>query len=364
MANESAIRSERRRFLRHASVGSLSAAASVALLTPAAAQDIKGELKFGTWGGSWRDAFDKLAGAPIKSRGVSMDYVLGTPANNFARLLAARGRTAPIDAMESVPDLQPALISNRFIQPIDYAKVPNAAHLPSLSRGEFGAVTCAMMSGVVYNTVKFAELGLRPPAHITDLAHPKLAGRVAFPDITHSEHVNSIVALAYERGGNESTVLNTIKDINAIKPAFFYASSTDLAAKFSAGEVWAAPWHAGFSVRLKRTGVPAGFAQPDLGGKIGSINPILFHITAGTQNLAAAQALLNTYLEPEVQYEFTRIVGSVPMNPVARKRLMENPENRDVLLLTDEQLANALNVDYAKLDLQAWRDAWARQIKR
>ena len=52
------------------------------------------------------------------------------------------------------------------------------------------------------------------------------------------------------------------------------------------------------------------------------------------------------------------------MHSRALKKLGEDPENKDVLLLKDEELDNLYVVDFSKVKLPEWRAAWNRDIKR
>ena len=65
----------------------------------------------------------------------------------------------------------------------------------------------------------------------------------------------------------------------------------------------------------------------------------------------------------EVQFEFAKKVGVVPMHRGARDRLTKDPEAA-ILLLTDEQLAQANMVDWNKVNADEWRDKWNRFVGR
>lgn len=331
----------------------------------ASAGELDGKtLRLGTWGGSWRDSLDQVIGKQLAGRGATIDYVLGSPAANLAKLVAARGREAPMDSMEGAPDLAPSMISARLITKLDYEKLPNAKGLLSLARGDFHVITVATLDGIVFNTARFAEAGIPAPKQYKDLINPKLVGRIAFPDITHTQHWNAVVGLAYDAGGDETSLTKAIPLINQIKPASFYESSTDLATKFGSGEIWAAPWHAGFVVRLKRTGLPVAMSHPQVGRKYGALWPVLHHQVAGAKAPELAAAFLDTYLSPAAQFDHSKFTGSLPMNADARERLSSDPENKDVLMFSDAELNNALLIDFSRIDLPAWREAWSRDIKR
>jgi putative spermidine/putrescine transport system substrate-binding protein len=331
----------------------------------ARAADFDGKtLKVGTWGGSWRDSLEKTVGARVEARGAKVEYVLDSPTGNAAKLIAARGRAAPFDSMEAAPELVSSLAEAKLIEKLDVSAIPNARQLLPFARAEYYVITLATLDGVVFNTAKFEEAGVSPPKHYRDLIHPKLAGRVAFPDINHTQHWNAVVGLAYEAGGDETSLIKAIPLVNDIKPAYFYATSTDLATKFGSGEIWAAPWHAGFVVRLKRTGLPVAIGYTQFGNKYAALWPVLHHIISGGTNTKLAEAFLDTYLSPEAQFDHSKFTGSLPMNPDARERLSTDPENKNVLMFSDQELNNAFLINFSKIDLPRWREAWNRDVKR
>jgi len=353
-------RTDRRRVLHGLTAG----LAAAALPRFASANDLQGKsLRVGTWGGSWRDALDKMIGVPLRARGLSIEYVLGNASNNFAKLAAARGRTLPLDSMELVPDILPLLMQGKFVDRMNLDRVPNAKSVPTLAKSDYVVGTTAHQAGVVYNAERFKEAGVPPPQRISDLASPKLAGRVAFPDVVHGAHFKAVAALAFEAGGDETTPEKALPLILKLKPALYYSSSTDLATKFGSGEVWAAPWYAGFAVRLKRSGLPVAFMHPTYGSKRGAMEITYYSMLTGTKNREGAEAFLDAYLSPDVQFEFSKFAGTVPMNEAARMRLKEDPEVKDVLLVSDAELKNAFTVDYSKVDMVQWRDRWARQVR-
>jgi len=323
-----------------------------------------GSIKVATWGGSWRDSLDKLVGENVRKAGGTVDYVVDTPQGNLAKLVAARGGNLPFDTMESGLELVQLMAADRFVADLNYDKLPNAKALPDFAKAKNYVMTLGSMDGIVYNHEKFKELGIEPPKTYSDLANPKLAGKVAFPDITHTQHWNAVAGLAYEAGATEAELLKAIPLVNKIKPAYFYSASTELSTKMASGEVWAAPWHAGFVVRLRRNNVPLSISYPSFGTKKGSLWPVLHHIVRGTRNEALAETFVNAYLDPSTQLAHARATGVLPINRAAIKGMADDPENKGVLMLSDAELDNLFVVDFAKVKLAEWRNAWARDIVR
>jgi putative spermidine/putrescine transport system substrate-binding protein len=320
-------------------------------------------IRVATWGGSWRDALHQLIGARLEAQGAKMEYVLANPSENFAKLVAARGREAPFDVMEVTPEILTTMTREGFVQKLDLGKIPAAKALPKFAVGEQWIMTSIAEEGIAYNEKKFQELGLPKPQRYSDLANPKLEGHVAFPDVTVTMHWSAVVALARENGGSETAMDKALEQVKKIKPLYYYPSSTDLVTKFNLGDVWAAPFHAGWVIRVKRTGFPLAHANITLDGKTGYLNPIYVLIPRGARNVAGAEAFIEAFLGPEVQFEFAKKVGVVPMHRGARDRLTKDPEAA-ILLLTDEQLNQANMVDWSKVNADEWRDKWNRFVGR
>ena len=320
-------------------------------------------IRVATWGGSWRDALHQLIGTRLEAQGAKMEYVLANPSENFAKLVAARGREVPFDVMEVTPEILTTMTREGFVQKLDPAKIPAAKALPKFAVSEHWIMTTIAEEGIAYNEKKFQELGLGKPQHYSDLAHPKLQGHVAFPDVTVTMHWSAVIGLARENGGGETAMDKALDPIKKINPLYYYPSSTDLVTKFNLGDVWAAPFHAGWVIRVKRTGFPLAHANITLDGKTGYLNPVYVLIPKGTKNLPGAEAWIEAFLSPEVQFEFAKKVGVVPMHRGARDRLVKDPEAA-ILLLTDEQLNQANMVDWNKVNAEEWRDKWNRFVGR
>ena len=132
----------------------------------------------------------------------------------------------------------------------------------------------------------------------------------------------------------------------------------------ASGEIWAAPWHAGFVVRLRRNNVPLSISYAQIGSKRGALWPVIHHIVRGTGNRDLAEKFLDVYLDPEVQLEHSRATGVMPMQPDALKKLSSDPENKDVLLFEQKDIENLYLVDFTKVNLQRWRTAWNKDVNR
>jgi putative spermidine/putrescine transport system substrate-binding protein len=320
-------------------------------------------LRVATWGGSWRDALHTLIATRLEAMGAKVEYVLANPTENFAKLVAARGRETPFDVMEVSPEIITTMVREGFVQKLDLGKIPGTRALPKFALAESWVITGIAEEGIAYNEKKFQELGLPRPEHYSDLLNPKLEGHVAFPDVTVTMHWSAMVGLAREIGGSEATLDRALDQIRKMKPLYYYPASTDLVTKFNLGDVWAAPFHAGWVIRVRRTGFPLAHANVTINGKVGYLNPIYAVIPRGSKNVPGAEAWIDGQLNPDVQFEFSKKVGIVPMNRAARDRLAKDPEAA-ILMLSDEQLNQANMVDWSKLNADEWREKWNRFVGR
>jgi putative spermidine/putrescine transport system substrate-binding protein len=319
-------------------------------------------IRVASWGGSWRDSYEANIAKPIASKGVKVEFVLGNPDDNLAKQVAAsRQGMIAFDVMEYTPAQMNVLDSSDLFAPLDYKKLPNAANIPAWARKPTAVRTQFTVDGIVYNVKKFKELGIKPPERHEDLLNPKLKGHVAFPDITNGAHWAAIVGLA---GGDETNLSPAIDLVNKMHPAYFYTGSTDLATRFGSGEIWAAPWQSGWALRLKRSGAPIAVAYPRIGDKRGALWALSFAILNGSSERDACELFIDQSLSPEAQYKHCSAVGEIPISPEARERMKKDPELASMMLLDDSDVDNAFQIDWSKLDQDAWRERWNREVAR
>ena len=316
-------------------------------------------LKVGTFGGSWKDAIESQVSRKVEALGMKVEYVVGNPAENFSKVIAARGRATPIDVMELGPAEQVAMSKNGFLQAIPRALVPNAAKLPSQIVQADAIAHLMIQNGIVYRADIFAAEKIPVPQGYADLANPKLTGRVAFPDVTNTQHWTAVAALAHQNGGDERSHEKGFAKVLEIKPLYYFSAASELAQKFGLNDVIAAPWHAGWAVRLERAGQKVGFVHPRVGNRVGAVEYNYLGIVNGSKNQEAAAAFINAFLDSSAQTEFAKLTGSTPTNREARAQAANDPTLRKFMLLTDQELDTAFIADWSKIDQQKWRSDWA-----
>lgn len=321
-------------------------------------------LRVATWGGSWKDAIHELIGRELEKRGAKVEYVIGNPRDNLNKLIAARGRDVPFDVMEVDEPVKPQLLEGQFLEELNYATLPGSRDLDPGQRDRYTVTTLLTEEGTVYNVKKFEEQGIPKPERFKDLFHPKLAGRVSFPDINVGMAINGIVGFAVEGGGSETNIEPGLELIKKLQVASFYKSSVELSTKFNSGDVWAAWWHAGWALRVKRAGVPVAVSFPKVKDKQGMAQTVFAAIPKGTKARRAAEAFIDRYLDPEVQVEMAKKTGVVPVKKAALAKLADDPEIRDVMLLHPAQIRNLYYIDWSKVNIGEWVNKWNRVIAR
>src|SRR5690606_17418239 len=214
----------------------------------------------------------------------------GNALDNFNKLLAARGQTPPFDVMEFQSDLWRPLVESEMLAPAEAAIAePDGVTVK----------TWTLEEGIVYNADIFQEKGLAVPARYSDLFDPALAGRIAWPDISYGPY--ALIGLASELGGDELNVDPGLERLKQENLPYYYRSSVELSTKFASGDVWAAPWHAGWAVRVRRTDLPVAIAYPAVKDKKGILANGMIGTVQGTPVSEAAAFWIQRYLSLEVQ---------------------------------------------------------------
>jgi putative spermidine/putrescine transport system substrate-binding protein len=321
-------------------------------------------LRVATWGGSWLQFIRTSVERRLRARGVSIEYVIGNPHENLAKLIAARGQPLPFDVIEFSEHNRNDLDEAGVLAPLRYAEIPNAEGLAARDRLATMVANSTTVDGIIYNAKRFEELGLKPPTRYADLADPKLAGRVSFPDATIIQGVKGIIAIAYENGGNEQNLGPGLDAVVRLNVGAFYTSSPKLYTQFKAGDVWAAHWHVGWVERGLHDNLPLAASLPAIKDKHGVLSNVWLGVLKGTANERAGAAFINEYLAPEVQAEFGRLIGARPVNQQAADMLKQDPVLSELLPLTPAAYDAMYFPDMTKIDLNALLDQWKRKVAR
>lgn len=345
--------------------GAFTAAAFAFALGSAHAGKFDGvTVKIATFGGKWRDIVDKHVAKPFEAEGGKIEYVLGQPAQNMAKLVAARGQPAPFDVYETMDNFLPGLAEGGFIAPLDLKKIPNASDLVARSFADADKVMVWItQEGIVYNIEKFKELGIPKPTKYSDLLNPKLKGRVSLPDISAGGAIPAIVGIAHEAGGSESNIDPALDLIVRIQAKSYWSSSSNLQTMLQNGDVWAAAAQAGNVQRLKGQ-APLGMSHIQVAGKTGVLKQGYLVKIKGTRQSDAVDWIVNQYLTLPMQIATSSEGGQVPVTKAALSELRKDASLQDVLRLAPDEITGAYHIDYGKVDQAAYTQKWNRTIGR
>ena len=129
-------------------------------------------LRVATFGGPWRDDLAKNLAPKIEALGGKVEFIIGSPQDNLAKLIAARGREPPFDVVEILDAQVDQVIEGGLIVPLDYAAIPNAGQIEPWQRMPNAIGIWTTQEVICYDKGKFAELGIPPPTTYKDLANP------------------------------------------------------------------------------------------------------------------------------------------------------------------------------------------------
>jgi putative spermidine/putrescine transport system substrate-binding protein len=347
-----------------ATIGLLCTVGIVATSGPASAGQFDGvTVRIGTFGGKWRDIVDAYVTKAFEKEGGKIEYVLGQPANNMAKLIAARGQEPPFDLFETMDNFLPQLTAGNFVEKLDLAKVPNLGELDKSMYDSGKVMIWITEEGIIYNKKKFAEAGIPVPKRYSDLADPRLKGKVSLPDISAGGAIPAIVGMSYENGGSEDNIGPGLELVKKIAPASFWSSSSNLQTMLVNGDVWAAAAQAGNVQRL-RDKVDLGIVFPPVAqGKGGVLKQGYLVKIKGGKNTPAIEWIINQFLSKTMQVAVLTEGGQVPVHKGALAELHAKPEY-SFLRLSAEDFAKMYAVDFNKVNEAAYVQRWNRTIGR
>ena len=358
--------------LKHVTAGALAAAVVLALGAGSATAAGKFEgvtLTVGTFGGSWKDRLCSVFCPKFEAEGGKVEWVLGNPKLLLSKMVAARGQEPPMDVIEIV-DTTPGTMQGGFVQKYDPANVPNVKNLSPAFYNEYRVANWITEEGFLFDIEKFEELGLPRPTRYKDLLHPKLSGRVAFPDIDVNAVYGGIVGFAAEAGGDEHNIdpgLDLIKKLNVHS---FWKSGTTVTQLHKAGDVYATIAHAGWAVRLNDGGVKVGMVHPPVKDKKGYAGIGYAGVTAGSKNKEAAEFYLNVLISDEMQELLHVKNGIVPPNKNIQEKYSDpaklklDATGTPFLMMKPSEIDNLYQLDWSAFDVKGWTRKWNRTVAK
>lgn len=320
----------------------------------------------GIIGGSWTTRVDDAVAARMKAAGIKVRYVQGNAQQLKPKLIAARGRTPPLDLIELDDQSYGELRRGGFLEPYDAAAMPNLAKVHPAYKDGWQVAYWVNVPALVYNIDKLKAAGITPPRRFSDLADPRLGGHVLLSDLSHYMGYYGLVALALENGGNERNPQPGFDALARIRPHSYFTSSATTAQLWRSGDIWAALAVANEATRLKEAGVNVAVVQPPVGA-----HPIMvvrgsFALTKGSTKKAAAQAFIDATLAAEAQKAFYYGSGVLPSNIDALRDIRANPRKPEVPFIgtRDEDIAQAYIPKFEEIDPRDWNARFQKSLDR
>ena len=289
-------------------------------------------LRIGTWGGATRDALRDYVASEFEKRGGKVEFVIGSPQDNFAKVIASHG-APPFDAFDFLGTMVPEIMGRGLLAKLNLKNIPNVKYLGADQYNDHMVATWNTQEVIIYNKDKFRENNLEPPESLTDLRNPKLAGRVLIPDISSGGGIEAVGAFALTAGGNEQNIAPGLKLIREIPDLRFWKAGGEVVTELKSGDIWVAVAHAGWAVRAAYAGVPVATVPARIGNHRGMIKEGYIGVIKGSPNQEAAEFFINTYISTAAQYQFAVKTGVVPVNPEARAKLSDVPVVKDLVVL-------------------------------
>ncbi|MBF8189485.1 extracellular solute-binding protein [Nonomuraea sp. K274] len=234
-------------------------------------------------------------------------------------------------------------------------KVEKVARLP----GDVGVGFALTATGLAYNSEWYEKNGLPAPKRLSDLADPKLKGKVVLPSISNTYGVGALMLAARAGGGSEKAVDPGFEGIGKVAAnAFTFDTTADVSNYFLQGQAVASVWGGSRVETLADKDFPIRFVYPEEGAI-----PLL--ATANVVNKAPhpdlAQKFVNALLEPGIQEKLAAegydgpTVSDAELDPALAGRVV-GPEQAAGMTPLDWTTVNAARA--------AWTDRWTKEVER
>jgi putative spermidine/putrescine transport system substrate-binding protein len=325
------------------------------------------DIRVGILGATWTDRLSKAVKPELDANHIAAEYLAGGAVEWLPRLLAARGQVPPVDVVEVDDQTTPDLRSADLLVKLDPAKIPNLKELDPSLHDDYRVAYWVADQALLYNVDKFRAAGIPAPTRYTDLADPRLRGRVLLPDISHYSSTFVLLALAYENGGSESNLKPGFDLLQRIQPHSYTASAAPVVQLFQAGDVWASPFSAHIAVRLSDAGLNIAVVHPKVEGRSAMISHGYLAIPKGSRDPDAANRFINAAIAAQVQKKLYDDTAIIPVNTIALDAALAEKDvgrvpRSSLEALDAKVIATGWAPDFARLDRRDFAQRWQRAI--
>ncbi|MCP5151806.1 MAG: extracellular solute-binding protein [Ectothiorhodospiraceae bacterium] len=349
----------RRQFLKTTAVGA-GALAAPAILR--AQNKVSGTVYVESWGGSYADAVRDYILEPFKKE-FGVDYKHTFFGNNSEQLAKLKTGNSRVDMTFLSDSFILRGAQAKALQPLDLGAIPNYGRMydkfqkPTYDPGP-DVYSVAYFYGdtaIAYNE----DMLKSAPDSWEAMWDPQFKGRV----VAYGSGSGPVYLGALATGQN----INDIKDLdivekrlNELKPNLlkWWSSGAECTELFATGEAFVGNFWRGRVNNLRKEGHPIQYVQPKEGTS-GWVDTMAIPTTA--ENKAAAAALINFALEPEVQKNF--VLNGISYAPTnGEVKLSQEEEAR--LGASNEILSRITFVDpeYNLKNIDKWTEI-ANRVK-
>jgi putative spermidine/putrescine transport system substrate-binding protein len=343
------------------------AAGGCAFIGSAKAQSYAGQtLRFATYGGTWQGWIADSVEPIFRARtGATIQYVPGVPVQHLSTMVAARGQQPPFDVVSLTDDVAYEAASQGLIQTkVDAKLIPNLSKLPSAWReNQFhGPADFASLAGILYDADKFQAEGIPIPTDWDSLSQPKLAGRIAIPDITFT-YKQFYAAINLLKKGDETNFDGSIEWVKSLKNPIIFSDFPTLQTRFNSGEIWALVGLSGYINRWPGRNIK--LVLPPVANKRGILVLSTIAPTHGTPKAELAQLWIDSFISDEAQTSLVTKFGYAPVNMDVARTAAQDPRLKPLVLSDLDQINALYDPDWGKVNAvyPEWIDKWNRAVR-
>jgi len=340
--------------------GAAALAGAAVIGVPAIRTRAAATLKVGTYGGYFKDSFDKHIYPDFTAEtGIEIESIAEPTGEAWLVQLdtAARAGMAPADVsmMAQVSRLKGE--NGKLWAPLDAAKLGNAENLEphfvhryaDNAISSIGAVSWYIT--LVTNTDAYPEA----PTSWKELWNPANEGKLGLLALVSNSFLLEITATAWFGGtdilSSEDGIVQVLEKLAEVKPnvALWYRDEGQFQQALQAGEIPMGQYYHDVTGLAAAEGQPVRSTFPQEGGVLDSGS---WCVSKASQALAEAHVFIDYMCRPEIQAKLSRNVGTAP---TVKRALLD--------LSADEFAAVASDIPpiIPRYDLYAERDDWLNQ---
>jgi ABC-type Fe3+ transport system substrate-binding protein len=291
--------------------------------------------------------------------GATVEYVLGNPADNLTKLLAAPAGDPPFDVMQVDSLTEATLIEKGLIDKVDHAKLPmNELFAEAAATKDYGPAFTLVPVVITWSPAKFKDLGLPDPTSFDDLLAPALKGKVAYPGMAVGFSPLVLAGLADAWFGDKSKAAEVMTKLKTIEPRI-YGATAEMSTWLTNGEVVAAVTHTSQVQTMKNQGFDLGMVYPKAGEHRSMVYWNMPEIIHGTKNQDMALKWMQANLSCDAQRLFGLRNGVLPTCKAVAVEFGQDPKLKTISV-TVEDMAAMFQVDpaYILANREAWNASW------